>query len=507
MDQSLLRELSAAVAPGRVSTAPADLAAYSRDMWPMAMLWLERGQVARFPPAAVVWPRDEAGIVRLLALAERHGLPIIPYGGGSGVAGGTVPTHGGVVVDLKALDRILDVDPHGLTCRVQAGVVGEHLERALEARGLTLGHFPSSMYCSTVGGWLATRSAGQMSSLYGKIEDMVLQARVVLPSAGGVTLGRAGSGFGWLQAMVGSEGTLGLFTEATFRVHRAAARREFSAWSFPDVAAGIEGMRRVMQAGLSPAVLRLYDPFDTMLAGGRSGPKPRRWAIPELVTNAARAVVNEALGVGTRAMNFIAGLVPGPALLVMVFEGEPEVVSEDLSEAEAICRSCGAKDLGPGPARGWYRDRYGISYKQSWVYEVGAFVDTMEVASSWRALPILYREVPRAIYRYAFVMAHFSHAYLDGCSIYFTFVGPARVSDAQERYLALWHDALDAAVRAGATISHHHGVGELKAGFMLREVGEGGRLVYRALAAAADPVGILNPGKLWPAEPDGGVRW
>src|SRR5215510_4663272 len=213
----LQRALAAIVGDARISTRASDRSVYARDMWPRLLLAVRSGAPSETPPDVVVWPETEAEIRDIVRLARRMRVPLVPYGAGSGVCGGAVPIRGGISLDLKRMDRILDIDEANLTVTAQCGVNGERLERALEARGYTLGHFPSSIYCSTLGGWLAARSAGQMSTRYGKIEDLVVSVSSVtgrgdLLQAG--VAGRAGAGPDTIQLLVGSEGTLAVLTQA-----------------------------------------------------------------------------------------------------------------------------------------------------------------------------------------------------------------------------------------------------------------------------------------------------
>jgi alkyldihydroxyacetonephosphate synthase len=267
-----------------------------------------------------------------------------------------------------------------------------------------------------------------------------------------------------------------------------------------------------MRAGLRPSVARLYDPLDTILAGAGGGsfklPQPLRWV--------AEATQAEALRLLLRAPAFInrlADALPAASLMVLGFEGDSEDDCGAEGEAAlALCRPPRGEDLGPSPGEKWFANRYKISYRQSPLFSAGAFVDTMEVATTWDRLEALYGQVRRAVQGLAFVLAHFSHVYLEGCSIYFTFVGIAGAaaeqiargsrSEAEEdlegaesRYDACWKAALSAAADAGATLSHHHGIGLAKQIFLPREHGEGMRQL-RALKRAFDPHGILNPGKL-----------
>ncbi|MCB9549033.1 MAG: FAD-binding oxidoreductase [Myxococcales bacterium] len=499
-----LAALAAVVGPDHISTRGADQTAYSRDLWPRAQLERLAGEAPTLP-AAVVWPGTAEEAAALVRVCVAAGRPIVPFGAGSGVCGGARPMERGVVIDLKRLKALRRVDEAAGTIEVEAGYMGERLERQLERRGLTLGHFPSSILCSTVGGWLAGRSAGQCSSRYGKIEDMVVDLEVV--AGDGVlrrtpAYGSLGQGLDWNQAFVGSEGTLGLITAATLRVHAQPARRCFRGWLMPDVDAGLKVMRGAMQAGLRPAVLRLYDPVDTVMVGSNpdakhGGPLAK---LKTLLNEGTGGLKQKALVTALsnpRWLNAAIDLLPQKSLLVTVTEGQDaEARAEDAAIA-GLARAAGGQDLGEGPGRAWLAHRYDVSYKQSKLYAAGAFVDTFEVAGTWTGLGALYDAVRRAVGDKVLVMAHFSHAYPGGGSIYFTFAGAAASRAAQlARYDAAWRAGLDTVVEHGATIAHHHGSGLSRRSHMDAEHGAG-RAWFDALKQVLDPTGIFNPGKLF----------
>src|SRR5262249_53361008 len=263
VDRDALRAaLSEIVGDARASARDVDRRAYARDMWPRVLLAVRAGAVAEHPPDGGVWPQTAEEVAAIVRLARARRVPVVPYGAGSGVCGGALPLHGGITVDLKRMDRILAVDENDLVVEAECGINGERLERALAARGLTLGHFPSSIYCSPLGGGLAARAGGQMSPRYGKSEDMVLGATAVTGRGDIVTTGRYGrvqAGPDWTQLLVGSEGTLAVLTSGRLRIRRAPQARHVRGFSFARIPAGLEAVRRVLQRGLRPAVVRLYD--------------------------------------------------------------------------------------------------------------------------------------------------------------------------------------------------------------------------------------------------------
>ena len=506
--------LVALLGESRVSTSAPDVIAMSADFWPKTQIWKMNGEVERFPPDCVVWPRDDQELSDVVAYCAERGIPIVPYGGGSGVCGGTVPVHGGVVVDMKRMSGEVQVDRASLTVEAPAGINGQQLEDRLNGYGLTLGHFPSSIMCSTLGGWLAARSAGQYSSCYGKIEDMVVSLRAVLPSGEIVDTDERQAGEpDWTQVLVGSEGTLGLITSARLRVHPAPKHRWLRGFRFHHLHDGLEGMRQVMQAGLRPMVFRLYDPLDTFIAmnsgksadrGGlidllRSGaPKePGKGIGSRVFKGVARAGLSSGLALPA-ALNRFAQALPSNCKMVVGFEGPEEAVKVQAERAALLLQREGGEDMGAGPGEHWLANRYSVSFKQSRIYQAGAFVDTMEVSTTWDRLEALYEEVRRAVAPHAFIMAHFSHAYREGCSIYFTFAASRSGSDRAElHYERIWQSALGAVHKVGASASHHHGVGLLKRDAMVEEHGNMLR-VWRVLKDALDPKGIMNPGKLFP---------
>ncbi|MGA9520999.1 MAG: FAD-binding oxidoreductase [Myxococcaceae bacterium] len=493
--QQLASELSARTSV-RISFEEQDRLVYSRDMWPRALIWIRQGRIPP-PPDAVVWPKDEEEIAEIIRLARTHRIPVIPYGAGSGVCGGICAIRGGIALDLKRLEQVSPVDVKRQTVDAQAGVIGEVLERKLNQQGWTLGHFPSSIYMSTLGGWLATRSAGLFSSRYGKIEDMVLSVRAV--SGAGeliVTPERPRPGPDLAQLLIGSEGTLCAFTGARLRVHPAPEHRAFRGVRFRSVAEGVEAIRQIFRAGLRPAAVRLYDPFDTSLVARsrREDAHPRRGFMVDLLPAITRQVTPRALG-RPWLLNQAADLFKH-SLLILCFEGEARRTRREEEAARAICVRMGGVDQGEAPGRQWYEERYSVSYKMSKAVDSGAFADTMEVAATWDKVMDVYDRVRAAVAPIAFVTCHFSHAYLEGCSLCFSFVASGTTEARQEeRYDQLWRVALAAALSAGATVSHHHGIGLLKDRELVEELGPGRRML-EALKRALDPDGIMNPGKL-----------
>jgi alkyldihydroxyacetonephosphate synthase len=531
----LHRELESIFGPRRVSMRAVDLDTYARDMWPRLLIAYRDGIPPPHRPHAIVWPEHVREVIAAVRLARELRLPIVPYGGGSGVCGGAVPLYGGITIDTKRMQAVRALNAEELVCDVEAGLSGERFERELARRGYTFGHFPSSIYCSTVGGWLATRAAGQLSTKYGKVEDRVAGLTVVTGRGQVIETdgpNRALRGPNWTQLILGSEGTLGIITSARLRVAPAPQLRVYRGFEVEDVQTGVQAIRRVLQKGLRPAVVRLYDELDTLINSfghARADEAlPPRAPTPPIETGALPAypapqppnddglvdrliALAKGKGLRTSAMKVALGkselvnrvfgtvaekIARRGCRMIIGLEGARIRTEIEAALTFAELEAAGARDQGEDPGWAWLEHRYAVSYRMSPVFRDGAFVDTMEVASSWERLMDLYHSVRNAIGRHAVVMAHFSHAYPDGCSIYFTFAGHAPEATAASRiYDAIWRDGLEAATRVGGTISHHHGVGLLKAPFMVGEHREA-MAIFEAAKAALDPDGIFNPGKM-----------
>lgn len=486
----------------RFSADSLDRLSYARDMWPLAMVWVRQGRIP-LPPDAVVWPASEAEVAQIIRVARARKIAVIPFGAGSGVCGGTWATQGGITLDVKRLDAIGTVDAERRSVEVGAGVLGETLERNLNAQGFTLGHFPSSIFMSTVGGWLAARSAGQFSSKYGKIEDMVLSVRAVLGTGEVIeTPERPFSGPDLVPLLLGCEGTLCTFTSARLRVFPLPQGRAFHGFDFGSVKQGLEAMRLIFRERLRPVVTRLYDPFDTAMVGNHKDlsshevvPPSERSAFAQRVLPALLRQVSKRALSRPAVLNQVQRLF-STSRLVLLFEGDAARAEAEDRAASAICRRLGGDDLGEGPGRAWLQKRYDVSFRMSRLIESGTFADTMEVAASWDNVLQVYERVHAAASPYAFTLCHFSHAYADGCSLYFSFVGSGHDEAALEvRYHALWRAILGAATSAGANVSHHHGIGLLKAQALQDSLGEA-RSVLVQLKQLFDPDNIMNPGKL-----------
>jgi len=475
-----------------VRTEAAARAEAGRDWWPLAIAWAERGQVPALP-SVVVRPTSAAQVSVVLASCSAAGVPVTPMAGRSGVCGGSVPLFGGVALDLTGLRGPIALDETSLLADVAVGWFGPDLEAELGARGTgyTLGHWPQSMDLSTVGGWLACRGAGQYSTRYGKIEDMVTGLEVVLADGRIVdTEGagpRAATGPNLTQLFVGSEGTLGVITSARLRVHPRPPAEGRRAFGFASFAAGLDACRRILRRGATPAVLRLYDATESARAF-------------ELAETCALIVLDEA----------------EPGLLAATLA----VVDEEC-DAPGDPGGVGADRLDDGLVERWLSHRNDVSALAP-LWRAGIVVDTVEVAGRWSSLADLAASVVADLGHLdgtLVVSVHQSHAYPDGACLYFTFAGRARGADgeaalgpdealgwAETYYRAAWEVVTETVRRHGVAISHHHGIGLNRARFLPGALGNGFGVLC-SIKAALDPAGILNPGKLGLPSDFGPVPW
>ena len=442
-------------------------------------------------PDLVVEPGSAEEVAAVLAAAAELRLAVIPFGGGTSVVGGVEPYAdgfaGAVTLDLRRLDRLLEVDGVSLTARLEAGVLGPRAEALLAEHGLTLGHFPQSFEYSTVGGWLATRSAGQASTGFGRSDELVEGVRLIAPAGelDARPLPASGAGPDLRELVIGSEGVLGVICDATLRVRAAPEERRYEGWSFRSFAEGCEAFRVMEQAGASPDVARLSDEEETRLS----------------LALASSGGTTEKLG---RRYLRMRGHEHG-ALAIVGFEGSVDDVERRRLLAAESLRAGGGVTLGARPGEGWLKSRYSGPYLRDELLTRRVLVETLETATSWSNLATLYAAVSEAL-RGALsargtpplVMCHVSHLYRSGASLYFTFLA-RQEEDALAQWRAAKTAASDAIVAGRGTITHHHAVGRDHAPWMRAEVGELGLELLRAAKGRLDPEGIMNPGKLLPA--------
>jgi alkyldihydroxyacetonephosphate synthase len=436
-------------------------------------------------PDAILRPPDAAAVEAVLEACAANGVAVVPYGGGTSVVGGLDAVSEGkdavVSVDLARL-RSVELDPRSLTATLGPGLSGPDAEAALGARGATIGHFPQSFEQATIGGFAATRSAGQASSGYGRFDEVVTAIELTAPVGRLRTrrIPHTAAGPALRELVLGSEGTLGVITEVSCRVRPAPTERRYEGWMAEDFDAGREIVRDLAQSHEAPDVLRLSDEEETRVSFGLAGTE----------------------GLQKRALDAYLSLRrrQGGCLMICGWEGEPESVRRRRSLTQTRLRLGGAVPLGGSAGRSWERNRYGGPYLRDELMNLGVMVETLETAHTWSRLDELYRAVSAALRgalgERSIVMCHVSHAYADGASLYFTFFARARRGEELEQWRAAKTAACEAIVATEGTITHHHAVGRDHAPYMRAEVGELGLDALRAVKERLDPAGIMNPGKL-----------
>lgn len=441
-------------------------------------------------PDAVLMPRSASALHRVLEVCAAEGVAVVPFGGGTSVVGGVEPVRGShgrlVSLDLGALRDVV-VDERSLTARLGAGLRGPEAEAALARFGLTLGHFPQSFEYATVGGFAATRSAGQASSGYGRFDALVSSVRLLAPAAELTTLEtpHTAAGPALRELVIGSEGVLGVIPDVTVRVRPAPKVKRYEAWMAESFAAGSEIVRGLAQGPGLPEIIRVSDEEETEGSLALSGPR----------------------GLSGRLFGGYLGLRKrrGGALVVVGFEGDEEHVARKRALTVRALRDGGAAYLGQAAGRAWEHGRYQGPYLRDTLMGMGAMVETLETSHTWSRFAELHTAVGSAIREAlaeqgtpGLVFCHLSHAYADGASLYFTFISRSRRGAELEQWAAVKRAASEAIVAHGGTITHHHAIGRDHRPYMEAEVGRSGLDILRAVKEQLDPAGIMNPGKILP---------
>ncbi len=446
----------------RYSDKLVDRIIYSGDVWPYFLVKAQRISDLTLP-RAVVWPINDDEIRDLINIARKYKTPLIPYGGGAGVTGAAMTIKDSIVIDLKKMKKVLEIDEESSMITVETGIIAQHLEDYLNRKGFMFPHYPMSMWTSTIGGFLATRASGILSTKYGNIEDLTLGMKVIT-GTGDVynfpPFPKTSSGPDLKKVFIGSEGTLGIITQTTLRIFPLPEKLTFKVLLFEKIEDAIGFMRRIIQHGIKPALMRLYDEMDTALTFGKMG------------------------------------LEDSGNLLLLMFDDQEPIVSGIIETVENTANDYNAKGLDDELGWKWWRERYHKYMSIPDAMEMG-IIDTFETVIRWSKLYELYQSIKNTLEENeCMVMAHFSHFYQDSAAIYFTFLtGYGGESDPFDNYKKAWRLILERALELGATLSHHHGIGILRGNWLRKELGRS-MSILRALKSIFDPDNILNPGKL-----------
>ncbi|MEE9236905.1 MAG: FAD-binding oxidoreductase [Thermoplasmata archaeon] len=424
---------------------------------------------------AVALPRNVDEVRRIVEFASARGIAIVPFGGGTSVLGGLRPLRGihraVLTVDLRRLNKVLEIDDTSMLARVEAGILGPELEEKLQSRGMTLGHYPQSFHFSVLGGWIATRSCGHLSGRYGGIEDMVQAVKVITPAGELATKGIPARSVGpeLRELILGSEGSLGIIVEAVLRVRRKAEAKDTRVVLFDSFSGALDVCRKMVQAGIKPALVRISDEEESAMIMALAGLEAE----------------------------------DTPSLILLGFEGSRLEVVSGMEGALNILADAGGVDMGHEAASVWEQEYYRTPYLRDELLDRGYLVETLETAASWSRLWDLYAGVHRALQRVneeqvveGLILCHLSHIYRDGGSLYFTMIVSQLPGREVEQWQKLKEAATEVIMHEGGTLSHHHGIGVDHLQWMRAEHGEAALKALRAVKSALDPSGIMNPGKV-----------
>lgn len=477
----------AAADSGNVYDSAEDRIRHANGQNYLDLMALRSGEIELAPDAVVV-PETADRIGPILEACAAAGVAVVPFGGGSSVVGGVAPLRGDhdavISLDLAAL-RGIEVDAKSLTARLGAGLRGPEAEALLAEKGFTLGHYPQSFEYATIGGFAATRSAGQSSSGYGRFDSLVSSIRMITPEGELSTLATPHTSIGpaLREVAIGSEGILGVIPDVDVRIRPLPVARRYEAWIVEDFEAGSETVRRLAQSDSLPTIIRVSD-------------------VPETEVNLAMALPSGAAGTIFKRYLKLRGRAGG-ALVIAGHEGLPQTVNRSRSDVAREMRRGGGLYLGQAAGKGWAKGRFHGPYLREALLDRGVLVETLETAHQWSRHGELYRAVRSALESAlaangmeGIVMCHLSHAYRDGASLYFTVIATQGSEGGQANWPKVKRAACEAILSAGGTLSHHHATGLDHTPWLEREIGQTGLDALAALKERFDPAGIMNPGKL-----------
>ena len=488
-------EVVTAVPPTRLSehplitTDPAERVRHARGQSFPDWIAMRSGQIAAFPDG-VAHPLTNRDVQRLIAYAKSNGVKLIPYGGGTSVVGHINPPSSDVpvlTVNMQRMNQLLHFDQTSHLATFGAGVSGPDLEAQLRARGFTLGHFPQSFELSTLGGWVVTRSSGQQSLGYGRIENLFAGGRIESPAGEFVMLPHPATAAGpdIRQMILGSEGRMGIVTEAAVRVSPLPEREEFHAVFFPDFAQGQTAVRQIMQAKIPLSMIRLSTATETTTTLALAGHERLIGTLEQLLS--------------------IRGIGDGKAMLMLGFTGSDKLVKLGRKDAIDICNDNNGVHVGRQFGNQWIKGRFRTPYLRNTLWELGYGVDTLETAVTWDNIDSTIHDIENSLHttmaqfdEKIHVFTHLSHMYTSGASVYTTYL--FRLANTPDETLHRWQQlkasASNAVVANEGTISHQHGVGTDHKPYLLAEKGALGIETIQSAINVFDPDGLMDSGNL-----------
>lgn len=463
----IVHELKDIVGDENVSVSLSDKVAYSVDYYWISTLWHDRGN-KRIEPDFIIFPKNAEEISKIMVIANEYKIPVTAWGGGGGSQGGALPVCKGIVIDMKRLNKIIDIDLESMTVEVGTGMIVEHLEWELAKSGVSTMHFPASIYCSTVGGFIAHRGTGVLSTKYGKMEDMVISMEVVLPSGEIIktlSVPKTASGIDLNWFFIGSEGVLGIITKVRLIIHKLPEIRKFQAFLFKDLESGLETGRRLMHEGLAPCTIRLYDEAET------------------------KSLIKRVLGIDKEGI-----------YLVYAFDGKEKIVDLQHQYAKKIALELNGEDLGTEMGEEWWLHRYKFFFPP-YVFSLPQAFGTCDTVATYKDILKIYNDMKKTVetnYPQARFIGHFSHWFMWGCMLYARFIidnPPEDPAEALHLYNKIWDDVLRSALSNNGVLNEHHGIG-LKMGRLMKEQYKNSFELLKNLKKQLDPNNIMNPGKM-----------
>jgi len=466
--EMIYKELKNIVGSQDIIDNEVDKIVYSVDAFWIPEMLFDRG--SHMPMADyIVYPETTEEISKIIQLGNKYKIYVTPWGGGSGSQGGSLPLKGGIIIDIKKLDKILKLDEKSLTVTTQTGILAQDLEWKLNEKGYTMGHYPASMFCATMGGYLAHRGSGVLSNKYGKIEDMIISMEVVLPTGEIIRTApvpRNAAGPDLNQLFIGSEGTLGIITEATFKIHNVPEERRFRAFIFKNFHSAYEAGRKIMTNRLKECTtIRIYDEVET------------------------KRYLKKVIGVEKEGVYMVFG-----------FDGNKKVVDLEEQIAIKICQDEEGQDLGEEGGKHWWEHKYDFFFPP-YMFWMPQMFGTMDTVATYSKMEKVFKELKKVIeerYPQAYIIAHFSHWYEWGCMGYMRFIiddPPQDPQEAQKLHDEIWDTGINTILANGGMINEHHGVGIKLARFMKKQYGSTFVLMEK-IKQAIDPNNIMNPKKL-----------
>ncbi|MCP4443706.1 MAG: FAD-binding oxidoreductase [Aureispira sp.] len=452
-----------------------------------------KNQILSYPDF-VVYPESEDDIVHILEQANLKNIKIITYSGGSNVTGATEVEKNDqltLVLNMTRLNNLVEIDGDSLTATFQAGIYGPELEKILNKKGFTLGHFPQSFEYSTLGGWVATRSAGQESGLYGKIEDMVLGLEVITPTGTikHIDFPRHASGIDFYHLFVGSEGTLGVISKAKMRISKLPKDYIWTVALFKDFESGSNAIKDMIQAGIHASITRLSDATETKFLSLMSNS----------VKSGFKAQIEKLMKARLKRKGYT-----NPCILMMRFAIKNETDRYAPVIAKSICKKNGSTSLPANVSSTWEEKRFALPYLRDTMVEHRLLIDTFETITYWSNIKNLYDTVHRSLKsnsdffaKKGLLFCHISHAYETGASLYFTMLIQQEKGQELEQWKRYKKIVSDTLIEAGGAISHHHGVGKDHQKWYLQKLSPESQELLKVIKKHLDPNNILNPNKLY----------